>query len=174
MRVSTCGWLALAGMGPLAACAGTSLKPPEVPPALRAPATQELFLETLASGVQIYECAQKADSTYEWAFKAPEASLALRSGSSVGRHYAGPTWEGSDGSKVVGEVKARDAGPDAGAIPWLLLAAKESSGSGTFGLAKSIQRVATVGGVAPTAPCTASNLRQVVRVPYTATYYFYR
>jgi hypothetical protein len=174
MRVSTGRWLAFAGMGLLAACTGLSLKPPDVPPTLRPPATQELFLETLASGVQIYECAQKADTTYEWVFKAPEATLALRSGASVGRHYAGPTWEGNDGSKVVGEVKARDAGPDAGAIPWLLLASKESSGSGTFGLAKSVQRVATAGGVAPTAPCSGSNLKQIVRVPYTATYYFYR
>jgi hypothetical protein len=59
-------------------------------------------------------------------------------------------------------------------IPWLLLTAKANTGSGTFGATKSIQRLATVGGVAPTEPCTGSNLKLLARVPYTATYYFYR
>src|SRR5437016_7647191 len=30
-----------------------------------------------------------------------------RSGRSLGKHYAGPTWESVDGSTVVGEAKAR-------------------------------------------------------------------
>jgi hypothetical protein len=155
----------------LAACAQPA--PLEPPQALRAPAGQSLYLEALATGVQIYECSQKA-AAYEWAFKAPEAALADRSGRPLGKHYAGPTWESTDGSTVVGEVKARDPGPNPSAIPWLLLSAKATSGSGTFGGAKSIQRVATVGGVAPAEPCTAANLGRVARVPYSATYYFYR
>jgi hypothetical protein len=150
------------------------LAPPEVPAALRPPAGQSVFLEALATGVQIYECSQKPDSSYEWVFKAPEASLADRSGHSLGKHYAGPTWKASDGSTVVGEVKAKDPGPRPSSIPWLLLAAKANTGSGTFAEAKSIQRVATSGGIAPAEPCTAANLKQVARVPYTATYVFYR
>jgi len=154
--------------------AAQPLAPPEVPAALRAPAGQSLYLEALAKGVQIYECSRKGDSAYEWAFKAPEASLADRSGRSLGKHYAGPTWEAGDGSTVVGEVKARDPGPKASAIPWLLLSAKSNTGSGTFASAKSIQRVATEGGLAPAEPCTQGKLKQAARVPYTATYYFYR
>ena len=38
----------------------------------------------------------------------------------------------------------------------------------------SIQRVATAGGLAPTDACSAANANQFARVPYTATYYFYR
>ncbi len=159
----------------LAGCATTQpLAPPEVPAALRPPAGQSLYLEALATGVQIYECSQKPDSAYEWAFKAPEASLTDRSGHSLGKHYAGPTWEANDGSAVVGEVKARDSGPGPSAIPWLLLAAKANTGSGIFAAAKSIQRVATAGGLAPAEACSGANLKQVARVPYTATYYFYR
>jgi len=158
-----------------AGCATTkSLQAPDVPAALRAPAGQSVYLEALATGVQIYECSQKADLSYEWAFKAPEASLSDASGHSLGKHYAGPTWESTDGSTVVGEVKARDPGPRPSAIPWLLLSAKSNSGSGVFAAAKSVQRVYTVGGVAPTTPCTGATLKQVSRVPYTATYYFYR
>src|SRR5882672_10712927 len=155
-------------------CATVAL--PDIPASLRPPAGQSVFLEALASGVQIYECASKSDepSTYEWVFRAPEAALVDRSGRSLGKHYAGPTWESVDASTVVGEVRARDPGPSPSAIPWLLLGAKSTTGAGTFAQAKSIQRVQTVGGVAPSEPCNAANVKQVARVPYTATYYFYR
>jgi len=158
-----------------AACStAPSVSAPEVPAALRPPVGQVVYLETLATGVQIYECSQKSDSTYEWTFKAPEASLATRTGQYLGKHYGGPTWESTDGSTVVGEVKVRDPGPTSSAIPWLLLGAKENSGTGVFSSAKSIQRISTSGGLAPGEPCGATALRKVARVPYTAVYYFYR
>jgi uncharacterized protein DUF3455 len=149
---------------------------PDVPATLRAPAGQVVYLEALATGVQIYECTSRRDdpSTYEWAFRAPEAALADRSGRSLGKHYAGPTWESVDGSTVVGEAKASDPGPNRSAIPWLLLGAKATTGGGTFGQAKSVQRLQTVGGLAPSERCSATNAKQVARVPYTASYYFYR
>jgi hypothetical protein len=152
------------------------LTPPDVPAPLRPPAGQSVFVEALATGVQIYECAPKADqpSTFEWTFRAPEASLADRSGRPLGKHYAGPTWESPDGSTVVGEVKARDPGPTPSAIPWLLLAAKSTTGAGVFSQTKSVQRVQTAGGITPTEPCTPAKAGQSARVPYTATYYFYR
>ena len=159
----------------LASCAANPpLQVPDVPAALRPPAGQILYLEALATGVQIYDCAANADGSHAWAFRAPEAALADRAGRPLGKHYAGPTWESVDGSSVVGEVKARDPGPTPSAIPWLLLAAKSNAGSGVFGAAKSVQRVATAGGVAPPSPCTAATFRQEARVPYSATYYFYR
>lgn len=159
----------------LAACSSVP-KSPEVPASLQPPAGQVLFMEALASGVQIYDCAAKADGGgYAWKFRAPEATLADRRANPLGKHYAGPTWEALDGSKVVGEVKARDPGPTpATAIPWLLLAAKTTNGSGTLGTVRSIQRVETTGGVEPIEPCTAEKAGQPARVPYTATYYFYR
>lgn len=155
---------------------GPTIAPPEVPQALRPPAGQTLFIEALASGVQIYECAPKTNqpSTFEWTFRAPEAALVDRAGHSVGKHYAGPTWESIDGSTVVGAISSRDPGPDKSAIPWLLLTAKSTSGSGLFSQTRSIQRVKTIGGIAPAQACTSENAKQVSRVPYTATYYFYR
>lgn len=149
--------------------------PPDVPAQLRAPADQSVFLEALATGVQIYECAAKPDqpSTFEWVFRAPEAALTDRSGHSLGKHYAGPTWESVDGSTVVGEVKSRDPGPNTSAIQWLLLTGKSTTGAGILSRANSIQRVQTVGGVAPSEPCGPANVKQIARVPYTATYYFY-
>jgi hypothetical protein len=158
-------------------CALCRVKPPEVPAALQAPVDQTVFLEVRASGVQIYECASKPDApgTFSWTFQAPEATLSDRWGRSIGRHFAGPSWELKDGSGVVGEVVARDPGPDPAAIPWLLLRAKSTSGTGRLTQTQSILRVRTVGGIAPTAaPCTQALAHAMVRVPYTATYYFYR
>ena len=77
---------------------------------------------------------------------------------------------------------ARDPGPDPTAVPWLfpwlfpwlLLSAKSTSGVGALTGTRSIQRVRTAGGAAPTSSCTAALAHTVMRVPYTATYYFYR
>ena len=160
----------------LVGCAASQVgTTPRVPENLRVPAGQVLSLEAQATGVQIYGCnSNKTDSTrFEWIFKAPEADLFDNAGRKIGKHYAGPTWESNDGSKVLGEVKARDDGPDAGAIPWLLLTAKSTSGSGVFGQTQSIQRVRTVGGKAPAQGCSQEQTGKEARVSYKATYYFY-
>ena len=168
--------VAVAAVSALAGCAWCRVKPPEIPATLRPPAEQRAFLQVRATGVQIYECTSKpeAPSAFTWIFQAPEAVLTDRWGRSIGRHYAGPTWELRDGSRVVGEGEARDPGPDPAAIPWLLLRAKLTSGTGPLSRTQSIQRVRTVGGIAPPGPCTESLPRAVVRDPYTAAYYFYR
>lgn len=160
----------------LAGCiTATIATDPVVPEALKVAPAQKLLLKTSADGFQIYRCSlSSTDATrFEWAFVAPEADLFDGSGKKIGKHYAGPTWELNDGSKVVGEVKARDDGPDAKAIPWLLLAAKSNSGAGVLGRVQSIQRIATVGGKAPASGCTAGQVGQEARAGYKALYYFY-
>jgi len=167
--------LAVLGVGGCSTVMGPS--PPEVPGVIKAPADQEVFLQALASGSQVYECVPKSGPAggYEWTFRAPEAKLTSNLlGSDLGKHYAGPTWEAPDGSRVLGEVKERASGPDPSAIPWLLLSARSTFGRGVFTQTRSIQRVATKGGITPTEPCSAANANQFLRVPYTATYYFYR
>ena len=132
---------------------------------LKVDADESLALIAPAKGVQIYECRGG-----QWAFVAPEAELFDTQGMKIGRHYAGPHWEAFDGSKVVAKVKTRTDAPDAGAIPWLLLDAHSVGPDGRFSGISSIRRVHTTGGVAPSEPCTAG---QVVRVPYSADYYFF-
>lgn len=156
----------------------TPIAPPEVPESLRPPAGQVVYLETLVSGFQVYECRAKPEqpSAYEWAARGGEGPLVDRSGRSLGKHYSkgGPVWESNDGSTVLAEVKARSPAKDPSAVPWLLLSAKSTTGTGAFGATKSIQRVQTVGGIAPREACGAANANQVTRVPYTATFYYYR
>ena len=160
----------------LAACAAQTLKP--VPPTvvipgnLRAPATDSLVRTLWADGVQIYECRAKAAGADfpEWAFVAPEAQLLDSNGVPVGRHYAGPTWEAADGSKVVGVVQAKVDSPDPRAIAWLLLATHSTGKPGLFSKVTTIQRVATSGGLMPTTGCGTATVGKQVRVPYQAQY----
>lgn len=158
----------------LAACC-TRPHEPAVPAALAVPPDQKLLLSANAKGVQIYECrSDKADPTkFTWAFVAPEASLVDARGASIGKHYGGPTWEANDGSSVTGSVVARETAPAAGAIPWLLLSARSTAGSGVLSGTVSIQRIKTAGGNAPAEACDASHAGTVARVPYTAIYRFY-
>ncbi|MGA2397613.1 MAG: DUF3455 domain-containing protein [Steroidobacteraceae bacterium] len=149
--------------------------PPDVPPALQAPAGQKLTRMLHATGVQIYQCAASSQNPprYGWVLQAPAADLSDRSGKDVGRHYEGPTWEANDGSKVVGEVVAHVDAPASKAIPWLLLQAKSNAGKGMFAKVQSIQRLHTIGGLAPQSPCDAAHAAQRTRVAYSADYYFY-
>src|SRR6266705_3513848 len=158
--------------GILAGCAASNVGTnPLVPENLKVPAGQTLSLVSPATGVQIYECGaiKTEPPRFEWVFKAPEAELFDLSGKKIGKHYAGPTWESNDGSKAVGEVKARNDGPDANAIPWLLLSAKSTEGNGIFGKTQSVQRVNTVGGKAPADGCSQAQIGKEARVPYRAT-----
>jgi hypothetical protein len=134
---------------------------------LNAPAGATLLYHVYARGVQIYRWNGSA-----WALYGPDAILSADAGgkSVVGTHYVGPTWESNSGSKVEGKVLDRCT-PNPNAIAWLLLSGKPS-GKGIFSSVTHIQRVNTVGGVAPTAP--GAFVGAEVRINYSTEYFFYR
>ena len=147
-----------------------------IPPDLVPPASAVLLFELGARGAQVYACEAKPDNpaAFAWTFTSPEAELLNARGEVVGTHFGGPTWQGNDGSAVVAAVAARaDAPNPKKAIPWLLLEATSHIGSGVFSTITHIQRLDTVGGVAPKKGCDAGHAGDVARVPYTATYAFY-
>ncbi len=148
---------------------------PPTPDALKVPPGHVLKLAVKAVGFQIYECGADKNNkaAFAWNFSAPQADLFDAQDKKLGKHYGGPTWESLDGSKVVGQVKASDKGPDGNAISWLLLEAKSASGDGVFSHITHVQRLATVGGKAPIDGCNAASVGGVSSVPYTAKYYFY-
>ena len=138
---------------------------------LAAPAGSRLQFHAHASGVQIYRWTGTT-----WSFVGPSAVLSADAGgrSMVGTHYAGPTgpvWESNAGGKVVGAVLKR-CPSDAGAIPWLLLAATPDGGPGIFQRVAFIQRINTAGGNAPAEAGTA--VGEEARVRYSTEYLFYR
>ena len=160
----------------VAACASLQRPTPtvNVPDKLKPRDNKSIAMIVPAKGVQIYECRAKKDQTgaYEWAFVAPEADLFDEGGKKIGRHYAGPYWESTDGSKIAGTVKESADAPQADAIPWLLLVTKSVGPQGSFSKITSIQRVNTVGGVAPKTGCSQSTVGTTARIPYAADYYF--
>ena len=170
--LTLCGWVFLGTLGH-AAEASVKLSAPTVPAALQVPSTEKLLFSAKAQGVQIYQWLPKKDNPtqYEWAFKAPAADLFDAEGKKMGSHYAGPTWESTDGSKVVGALKARVDSKNPGAVPWLLLTAKTHAGNGIFTHITSIQRLETTGGKPPAT--AGAKPGEESRVPYAATYYFY-
>jgi hypothetical protein len=127
------------------------------------PPHSRLLLRAVGSGDQVYGCVDG-----RWALTAPDAKLLNQEGSVIGRHLAGPTWQLNDGSWVEGKAVAKQAAPEATAVPWLLL--ESVRGAGKLGTVRFIKRTGTHGGNAPEGSCTQSAMR---RVPYTATYSFY-
>jgi uncharacterized protein DUF3455 len=143
----------------------------EVPAGLN-PDQLSVFRVVPAVGAQVYACASSPAGTAGWVPKGPDAQLFDSQNKPVGKHFAGPTWEGLDGGKVVGEVKASMPAPVERAIPWLLLRIKSRDGSGAFTQAQAIVRMRTTGGTAPGGGCDEAHAGQEVRVPYTAIYVF--
>jgi hypothetical protein len=156
--------------------AGCAAPPPQsaVPLQLQPDAAEKQMLRAGARGVQIYECKAGANGALAWAFVAPQAELLDAAGKVIGDHGAGPYWALPDGSKIVGTVKQRTDAPAAGAIPWLLLTTKSTGGAGQLASVTSVQRINTVGGVAPKDGCAApADAGKQARVPYTADYVYF-
>jgi len=184
-----------AGLALQSIAASAQDKGPDVPANLVAPAGHVVFLETQASGTQNYIC-MPAPAGVAWKFLGPQATVfvsAPKFHQQIATHFlsANPmeqgtpraTWQSSsDSSAVWARAIQTSTDPNyvaAGAIPWLLLEAvgdaEGSIGSGVMTRTTYIQRVNTVGGIAPAAGCTQpSQVGTVALVPYTTDYIFYR
>jgi hypothetical protein len=186
-----------AGLVPSTALAQapTGIEVPAVPPNLEVPAGNIAFLKGFAIGTQNYICIS-AKKGQEWRFLGPQATLFLTIGGKVTQqistHFlstnpsdglARPTWQdSSDTSKVWGRAVQSSSDPvyvEAGAVPWLLLAAAGTEAGPLGGTVLTqttyIQRLNTSGGVMPSTGCqTGNDVGRVALVPYTTEYYFYR
>ena len=149
--------------------------PPRMPADFHPPQRYKVLFQARAEGVQIYECKAKPGNAgqFEWTFLAPRADLFDDHGDKIGKHYAGPTWEANDGSKVKAVKQAAYDAPVAHAIPWLLLKATDHQGKGMFRNVRYIQRVDTWAGSPPTQPANRAREGKKVEVKYQATYLFY-
>ncbi len=123
-----------------------------------------------AIGAQVYECKPDARGQSIWQFREPIATL-LIDGKTVGRHFAGPSWELTDGSAVTGKVVGRAPGATANDIPLLKLEVTSRREGGRLASVTTIQRLNTVGGTREGACPSAGAL---VSVPYAADYTFLR
>jgi len=175
---------------------------PTVPAGIALPVTGAALVGGYAaSGFQIYTCTAAVSdagvdggdgglvTTGSWVNTAT-ATLYGDNCATAGQHAfsPGPTWTSSDGSSVSAAKNASVAAPvadggDGGAssIAWLLLqktAVTATDAAATFANVTWVQRVNTSGGVGPVAgsscdPALVGADGGVLRVPYTADYFFY-
>ena len=180
---------------------GDEITPPRVPQNLKVEDGNELFLAGHGVGTQNYICTSSPTSPTGFAFSlfTPEATLFDNTGDQLITHFFSPnddprldppergairvTWEDSrDSSRVWAFLFQQSLDAEfvqRGAVPWLLLKESGVAAGPTGGdrLTKTtfIQRLNTVGGVAPEAGCsTFDDLGRKAFVPYSADYFFYK
>ena len=140
-----------------------------VPDAIAAPG-ESVILTLHAEGAQVYDCKAGADGKPGWSFREPIATL-MADGKTVGRHYAGPNWEYSDGSAVAAKAAGNAPGATANDIPWLKLTVVSQRGNGVLTGITTVQRINTQGGKLDGACDKPGATRSA---PYSADYVFLR
>jgi hypothetical protein len=173
-------------VGVAATAAADNVVPPPVPANLEVPAGHQAFLMAHALGTQNYIC---LGAGQPWTFIGPQANVFDEDGEQLLTHYLSPnpqeggvaraTWQHSkDTSTIWALAIASSTDPDfvaPGAVPWLLLQTVGTQAGPTGGdkmtVTTFLQRVNTVGGIAPKGRCHAAGARAFV--PYEADYVFY-
>jgi len=174
-----------------------NVTPPPVPDKLQKPIPEGsvAFLIGHAFGSQDYVCAASG-SGVAFVLTTPEAVLFDNPAHRVINHFFSPnpgeggtiraTWQSTRNSSVfwgkLDKAATFDTDPDfvaKDAIAWLLLSRAgvlEGSGNGdNLAAATFVQRVNTVGGLAPSIGCNSpDDITKTAIVPYEADYVFYR
>ena len=170
------------------------LTPPSVPDRLQVPEGNEVFLIGHAFGTQDYVCAASGTGV-AFVLTTPEAVLFDNPARRVVNHFFSPnpveggtiraTWQSTRDSSVFwGKLTASATfltdpdfvAPDA--IAWLTLAQAGVlvgvGGGNELAVASFVQRVNTVGGLAPSIGCNSpADIGHKAFVPYEADYVFY-
>lgn len=181
MLRTACASASVALVSLLAACGSMAPMKPvysqaNLPAAVQVPSGHRVAMETVGMGDITYQCGPKKDMAdqFEWVFVGPDARLNDRSGKQVGKYYGPPaTWESMDGSKLTA-TQIAVAPNGAGNIPSQLVKGNAAMGSGAMTGVSYIQRVNTLGGVAPASACAAGNAGAKQVVKYQADYIFYK
>jgi Protein of unknown function (DUF3455) len=150
-----------------------------IPDSLKVPEGNRLVESGFARGVQIYQVRRSASNpnVFTWVNIAPLATLYTKPNFThqMALHFAGPTWEFTKGHNKGQRVVAKriqGITKDPTAIQWLLLQAVDSLSSANNKITY-IQRLFTVGGLAPTTGADEAHLGQLDSIPYTTLYLFY-
>lgn len=167
LRVAPLGALLL---GMTLAAPAAVLSAPVAAPAAFDIDDQAPLLVAHAEGAQVYQCATGPGGRTAWTFREPIATL-ISDGKTIGRHYAGPSWELDDGGAVKGKLLASAPGAGADDIPLLKLAVAEHRGSGILAQANLVLRLNTHGGNLQGDCAIVGELRAE---PYSADYVFLR
>ena len=144
------------------------------PPVLAVPKGNQLAVMLVGSGYQDYECKEVVGAAPAWAFLGPEATLYASDSKKAGTHGFGPIWTYGDGSVVHGKMIAQAPSRALASIPQLLLSATSDDQAGMFKGVTFVQRLRTVGGLAPDYGCDAAHVGARLGRQYSAFYLFYK
>ena len=167
-----------------------SVTPPSVPASIQVDAPSEAFLLGRGVGTQNYVCQPSTSLGHvAWTLFTPQATLFSDLGEQLTTHFFSPnpvegglvrvTWEDSEDTSIVWARAIASVVVSPDAIPWLKLQTVGTqvgpTGGATLTQTTFIQRVNTVGGVAPPTGCDRlPDVGHKAFVPYTADYFFYR
>jgi hypothetical protein len=174
--------------------AAQTVTPPAVPAAIEVPAPSQAYLLGHAFGTQNYVCVATSDIGHvAWTLFTPQATLFTPTGGQLTTHFFGPNpaegsivraaWQDSaDTSTVWARAKASSTDPNfvaPGAVAWVLLETVGTrtgpTGGDTLSATTFIQRLNTVGGVAPSTGCSKpTDIGNKAFQPYEADYFFFR
>jgi hypothetical protein len=167
-----------------------TINPSAVPSEIEVLPPNHAFLIGHAVGTQNYEC-QPAGTLgrVAWTLFTPQATLFSDSGDQLTTHFFSPnpgeagvvvraTWQHSADTSSVWAKATGSVVPDPTAVAWLRLQAVGTrvgpNGGTTLSKTTFVQRVNTVGGVAPNTGCDQLNdVGKKAFMPYTADYVFY-
>ena len=167
------------------------IDPPLVPSDLVVSSDHRPYLIAHAIGTQNYVCAPKGEG-FAWKPYGPQATLFDDNGRQLTTHFlspnpdeggkARPTWQHSRDTSAVWANPVEDSTDpmyvEPGAIAWLKLEiVGRTRGVEGRRLADTtwIQRINTVGGIAPETGCSAATqLGERALVPYETDYVFYK
>jgi len=164
MRTISACMLAIA----TASVLGMATARPETGAGLATPGGERLAI-VHAEGAQIYECVSNTQAEHVWQFREPIATL-LQSGNTVGRHYAGPSWEFADGTAITAKPITQAPAATVSDIPHLMLTVTGSKGRGPLSVTRTVIRINTKGGLAKG---VCSKPGELMSVPYSADYAFF-
>ncbi len=172
---------------------GKEAPPHPMPSNIEVPAGNMVFFQGRGVGTQNYIC-QPSGTGFAWTLFTPQATLFSSRAKQLTTHFFSPNplqqgtiraaWQHSkDTSTVWAQLAPNGSSADPnfvapGAIPWLLLqtaGTQEGPGGGdTLTITTYIQRLNTVGGIAPSTGCDQStDVGRKTFVPYEADYFFY-
>ena len=169
-----------------------NITPPPLPPGLQpVPEGNEVFLVGHAIGFQNYVC-QPVGAGFKFVLFTPQATLFKDNDKQIITHFFSPnpdeggtiraTWEDSKDTSTIWAKVHQPHGAvtvDQSAVDWLLLdvvgADGGPKGRGALADATFVQRLSTVGGLAPAEGCLSlTDVGKHEFVPYRADYFFYR
>ena len=184
--------IAILGATPFASV-GDQITPPAVPADLNVNSNEDAFLIGHAVGTQNYVCLPAAAGGFAWVLFGPQATLFDDDGGQIITHFlsANPaeaglpraTWQHSRDTSTVWAALVKSSTDPAyvapNSIPWFLLrpvgAQVGPEGGARLTRTSAIQRVNTLGGLAPATGCAVStDVGRKALVPYNADYVFYR